>query len=488
MKFNFKKTLSFVLASVVAISTFTGCEKKEEVNSENEVSTLLWYVPGNKQADIESVLEEANKIIGEKINAKLDLQFVDNGAYSEKMTMAMASGTPYDLAFVGYNNNYRTATSKGGLYPIKEWVFASEELKNSMPQYAWDDVTYQGEIYAVPNVQIFAQAACAYFRKDLVEKYNFDVSTVKKTEDIEPFLEIIKKNEPDMYPIAAGNLVFRDYESDLKVDPLVSGVKAVEQPDGSVKAVKATEVTTTKEMAEKKYDWYKKGYIRKDVGSVIDDSQDKKAGKYAVSLAPTYKPGGEEEEKALYGYDVVSVLLEKPYVSLDKAKLTMIGIGKDSKNPEKSFELIKLMNLDKKLYNTISFGVEGKHYNKTGENRIELIENSGYAPNSAWMFGNQFNAYLLPGQGENDWIETEEMNNTDNVSSIIGFIPDTTAIRAEMTQIESVEAEYKTYLKGNKDPAEYFDSYKKELEDGGIQIMIDELQKQIDEFVASKKK
>ena len=70
----------------------------------------------------------------------------------------------------------------------------------------------------------------------------------------------------------------------------------------------------------------------------------------------------------------------------------MIGISRTSKNPEKAFKFIELVNTDKDLYNLICFGIEGKHYNLDENGRVVFNDQGGYIPKACWKFGNQFNA------------------------------------------------------------------------------------------------
>lgn len=39
------------------------------------------------------------------------------------------------------------------------------------------------------------------FKKDLVEKYNFDYKSVQTLKDLEPYLETLKENEPGITPV-----------------------------------------------------------------------------------------------------------------------------------------------------------------------------------------------------------------------------------------------------------------------------------------------
>ena len=87
----------FILFLMCVLMVFTATACKNDNETVNEVPTLVWYVHGDKQPDIASVMEEVNKTTIEKIGAKVDLQFIDQPAYSEKMNMMMASQTEFDL-------------------------------------------------------------------------------------------------------------------------------------------------------------------------------------------------------------------------------------------------------------------------------------------------------------------------------------------------------------------------------------------------------
>lgn len=56
----------------------------------------------------------------------------------------------------------------------------------------------------------------------------------------------------------------------------------------------------------------------------------------------------------------------------------------------------------------LCFGIEGEHYTKVADNRIETVENSKYFPNTAWMFGNVFHSYYVQGQEDGVWEATEK--------------------------------------------------------------------------------
>src|SRR5690606_26318174 len=61
-----------------------------------------------------------------------------------------------------------------------------------------------GHIYGIPNYQTVTKREGFIILKEMADKYDLDVDSIKTMADITPFLEKIKANEPDMIPIAMG--------------------------------------------------------------------------------------------------------------------------------------------------------------------------------------------------------------------------------------------------------------------------------------------
>lgn len=476
-----KKKIISILCAAALIMPMTACggEKKETGN--DGVKTLTWLVPGDKQSDTPKVLEEANKIIEQEIGARLDLQFIDAGAFTERMTMKMASSDDYDLCFTGFINNYAQAAENGGLLEIDELLDTVPDLKAAIPEAVWEAARYKGNLYAVPNMQIMTSTIAVQFKKDLVDKYNFDVTNVKTINDIEPFLEMVKNGEKGIYP----------YRTNYGITPwicskyeTINGDVAIDINDGT-KAFLRYNTPEFKEGVYKMYDWFKKGYIRQDVASVTDDTQDYNAGKYAVSLTG-WKPGIEQITKASLGYDVVFAPLNEPYMGIGAGTGTMIGISKKCKQPELAMKFIELINTNKELYNLICFGIKDVHYNLTDEGKIKYIDGAGYAPKADWKFGNQFNALLIDGQEDGLWEETQAYNDSAKKSPLLGFSFSTENVVNEISQCSTVSSEYKVLNSGAQDPDTYFDEFVSKMEVAGANKIADEAQKQIDEFFAQK--
>lgn len=482
-----KKFMVLCLAASLAVTGLAGCgDAKKGGGGKNP--TLTWFVPIQEQEDSKIVLEEANKIVEKEIGAKLDMKFIDTGAYSERMKMNMASGNDYDLCFTSHwLNVFVTAVDNGSLYDITDLV--SDKLKDTMPEYAWNAAKMGGRLYAVPNQQVMTNPLCVQAQKSLLEKYNFDWSSVKKIEDIEPFLKLIKENEPSYIP----------YRTRWGVEPWmcpkyattggVGSINVVISKDGDGKKfILKTETEEYKNGIKTLRDWYKKGYIRSDVASVGDDTAEYNAGKYAVGIS-SWAPG-QEANDAAKGLEWEYARLHEPFMQMSGPRAAMTAVGANSKNPELAVKFIELVNTNKELYNMLCYGIEGTHYTLNDDGKFKDVEGSKYQPKTDWALGNQFNALIREGMPDTVWEDTKRMNDEAIVSPIFGFEENVENYKSEISQIQSVGSEYNEGINYQMSDAEFekfYDEYLEKLNVAGQQKVLKELQSQLDEFWKNKK-
>ena len=479
----FKKITKFVAVClcICMILSMTACTEKK---NEEDIPTLVWYIPGSKAPDLAMVNEAVNKITVPKIGAKIDMQFIDDGAYAQRMTMNMASKSKFDICFTGFINQYDAAVRKKAFLDITEYL-EDTKLKEVIPEYAWEATQVDGKIYAVPNQQTFTQTLGVLFRKDLVDKYNFDINSVKTMKDLEPYLELIKNNEKDYYPIRQFKfeyLLGDKYEAMVDLGSLVYLKR-----DGSNEVIALPDIPELKEFVDLSHDWFNKGYLRPDIATVTSDSNEMYAGKYAV-WGQTWKQGVVEEEQAkMPDVEIVGVNLQSPYMTRFFATCTMYAVSATSENPEKAVKFLELLNTDKELYNLICWGVEGTHYEKIDENRIKADSEGGYFYNQSWKFGNCFNSYLLDNQDEDVWERTLEENNTADRSPILGLSVNADEVRVELANCSAIVSEYAYMRKGYLDPETYFGEYQRRLKEAGIDKIVEVAQKQVDEYIKNNK-
>ena len=384
------------------------------------------------------------------------------------------------MCFVGYNNPYQSAVKKGGLLELDKYLESSPLKEDPDLKLVLDNAKYDGHIYGIPNVQIMTGCTGLVFNKKLADEYGLDYDSITCLEDCEPYLEWVKNTHPEIYPFRTGQYgggwsfsEFSDSIQGMKIDNDTS--KVILEKDNEIK----------RKEAEKLHEWYEKGYIRKDVASVTDDSSEYNAGKYALSRA-AYKPGGETESNLLNpDNQIVLKKVGKAYLSYDAGLGCMTAINKRSTHPDESFKVLELANTDPVLMNMLSYGIEGKHYTLE-DGKVRKISGSGYNM-ASWKFGNVFNAYLLEGQEDDVVEQTRELHNSADQSNIKGFSFITDEVRTEIAQLETVRKKYKNIDNGAEDTAAYYDAYLSEIKQAGEEKLKDEIDKQLAEFEQSRK-
>lgn len=473
-----KKIISLLCASTLCLSMLAGCGDKKADN--NETVKLTWLLPSDAQDGLDEVISAANEITREKIGVEIDMVLIDNAAYQQKVNLMMTSGEQFDLVWTGYMNEYQKVAQDGGLKDITE-IVESVGMGEVIPEYYLESAKIDGKIYGIPNQQVISNPYALMVVTDLLKKYDFDPTTVKHIEDMEPFFEKVKANEPDIIPydpdLGAWTLEYKDVE----IGTNVTYKKGL--PDGKLYLVQET--SEYKQGMKKLNDWYNKGYIRKDVLSAGDTSAQKQNGKYACWNS-TWAPGAEATAKQNYKRDITFIKLEDPYVSRRSPLLTMTSVSATTKDAQKSVELIKLVNSDKDLFNLLTYGIKDNDYTIDSEGKVVVKEDKDYGI-SAWKLGNSFNAYLTQGQDDDTVEQTLEMNNTAEASALMGFVPKLTSFSSKVSQVQAINDEYTALTKGAVNPDGYYEEYVKRVNEAGQQEILKELQKQVDEFVKSKK-
>lgn len=499
-----KRLIAALLAMVLTAAAFVGCAPKSsdiDTNSDKPTSqddtskepepakevTLKIHAIMGQQADEASVFEAVNKMTVEKLNTKVNYIF-HGGAYGDKIQVIIASGEEYDICFTSsWYNNYNTNATKGAFVDITDMLeTTAPKLKAELPEYMWNASKINGKIFAVPNQQIVARALPIMAPKEYIEGTGVDLASIKDIASATDYFEKAKeKYGARFHGMTAVDMAdINGYE--MIVDGYTGG--AIKKDDATAKVVNFYETPEYKATLDQIADLAKRGLVDSEAITNGEYSEgQRKAKKISAFFTGTYKPGGDAEESVRAGYDcILEPLGQKPYVSTSSVIATMQGISKSSKNPERALQYLELLNTDKDLMNLLSYGIEGKHYTKISDNVIKLTPDSGYAHGSSWAIGNVFNTYVIEGQPEDVWTKTKEMNDSAVTSPILGFSFDTEPVKLQLTSVTKVAKEYEALGGGALEVEKGLKEMNAKMKTAGIDEVIAEMQRQIDEFMKTK--
>lgn len=509
---NFLRVKRFLLILLLASAVFvSGCgpNGSDANKADNEgVINLRWLLLGpGKQYDSERVWSEFNKKLEEKLpNTVLSIDCLTNSEFYEKWRLTTASGENVDLVWTGWLVPYVSEVRKGAYMPLDSLIDAyAPHIKEELPESLFEQARVDGKIYSVPNYQMIVNNRLGiYTPKELSDKY-MDCEKVEEvflknetmTEQcydlIEEYLENLKNKGLINLGLSTSTFYWfatKGYEE--VADPFV-----VRIGDPEFKIVNKFETPEVKLMFDKMADWFKKGYIRQDILALQNPRLDEgKKDKYVLWVHNDFK-NSAEGATLRYKYPIRVISAESRYYVKNGGPGTATAISSTSLHPEQAMKLLGLLQSDEgtDLFNMLVYGIEGEHYKKTSDRRIQTIDYMVQPDNTAkyglwkWAVGNTFKGYYtleVPDYWE-DYIKNE-VNAKAILSPIIGFKVNTDPIKTELLQINTVVKEYENSLMHGALPnhKSYYDDFIQKMKKNGSDRIVEVIQEQIDEYVREK--
>lgn len=453
---------------------------------------LVFAIPntGTPMTDLDQVIEEINKISLQKINATVKVNLIDWAAWNQQINLILAGNEQLDLLVTSAYMNYSSMVAKGQLVPLDDLLQEhGQGIMEAMDPVFYEGTRLNGKIYGVSSFRELVADYGFNARKDLLDKHQIDLSGIKSFEELEPIFELIKEKEPGIIPLVqrnTSNTVVGDMIAS-RVDNLGDGMGVLMLEDNNTTVVNLYETPQYREAVELARKWYNAGYIAPDAAT----SQEgyvalMKAGK-GFGYFSNMKPGFEVQETGLIGYEIEGVRLTPPVGGSSGPVAFMISIPSNTKYPEKAMQFMNLLYTDADIMNLLTLGIEGKHYVKTDNGQVRVpdgVENSGYVFNQ-WLIGNNSLTYLWEGWDPNQWENLKEFNRSAVYSPALGFLFDASNVKTEVAAVNNVISEYKAGLESGSVDPKVLPNFIDDLKKAGIDTIIAEKQRQLDEFLAA---
>ncbi|MFB5678863.1 ABC transporter substrate-binding protein [Paenibacillus terreus] len=454
--------------------------------------TLAIPVYGAVPKDMEEVQAEINKITQAEINTTITILPISVGAWSQQLNLMISGGEKLDLFFT-FGQSYGTDVAQGRLAALDEVLEKyGQGVVEAVGERNLEAARINGSLYGVPVTGVYGKRPEIALRKDMVEKYNIDVASINSLDDLESVFENIKKNEPNIYPLASGLASPLQYYRTY--DRLGDSLGVLMGYDNGLKVENYYESAEYEELLNLMNEWYKKGFINKDAATTQSTPDALiKSGK-AFSAMIVGEPGSDAVATRLMGHDmVVAPLMEETHKTTSDVLTGLYVIAQQSENPERAMMMLNLMYTNRELANLLVWGIEGKHYVKVSETQVTYPEgvdasNVGYQM-QAWIMGNPLITYVSSTQSPDHWEQVKKWNEEAIESKALGFFFDATPVKNELTAINNVIERYQAILEsGTVSPTDKLDEFRKALKAAGVDKYMAEKQRQLDEWAAANNK
>nr|WP_307992077.1 ABC transporter substrate-binding protein [uncultured Niameybacter sp.] len=450
--------------------------KKEEPKKDEKPVELVWWTIGNEPKELDAVNEAINEYTKEKLNVTLDIRYASWGDYGEKLSKIVQSGESYDIAFGAGITGYQDLANKGYFADLTPYLDETPNLKQFIPEALWQGMTVNGEIFGVPAYKDSAQAQYWIWQQPVVEELGIDITQMKTLQDLDPVLRKMKEAYPTKYPLMLqaneginGFIAMICKYDELLVSPYVT----VGYEDESATVVSPWEQENTMENLKMLHTWFKDGLINPDAATITENPKGR-----MISAAQGFPHAWTEAD----GVPVVYEKFYGPAFSTRTIQGSFLSVSAGSKNIDKALKVIELVNTDEKMRNLLAFGIEGVHYEKTGDTSIKKL-NDGYET-PAYSQGTFFNMYTVDPAPASMWQDLKAETETAISSPALGFTFNTQSVQNQIAACANIQSKYQpSLITGAANPEEIVPQMMEELNKAGYQEIIAEAQKQLNEYL-----
>lgn len=504
MKRRMKRMAAAILAATMVLSCFSGCGKNGTGGSKGgkeDPIVIDWYMmmptTSMQTEDIEMVEKAANEIIYPQTGCMLDFHFYDRATYTEKMRVMLTTGEKVDIVFLSGSGSFGSKAYLDISGMLEEYA---PDILEKVDDIAWQAVTVDGAIRAIPGQNSWSRTWGWALKKDLVEKYNFDYQNVHSLEDLEPFLEAVKNGESGITPILMTKTGMLSAPGQQTWCNQIAGCIVYDTNAGKfVRQLVDNEETISR--YKLMWKWYQKGYIAKDALALDSYQSEAKTGKYAVlNNVGSYDATGVKSTN-YYGFETVEIFtgLTK---NIDASGVAVVSnaIASTCPHPEKALEVLNLVWKDPNLSNLLAYGIEGVHY-VVNEERSAEIGSRSIIPDSGsditYMVAHNWLGPLWD-QWDSTWNSLEALEELKGINEMVkaqgtlpecfGFTFDSKGYETQVASVAAVMSASKIVLETGSSPD--VDAYLKEvnqrLTKAGIDILLEEVNRQYEEWLKTK--
>lgn len=495
-----KKLIALLLIATLALGLLTGCAGSDgndgdagsaaPQNDESPYEIVMAYFCMTNYADVQAVSDAMSEITLEKINATVKLLPMDVVSYLQQMPLMLSGDEKLDTLLISQNFSMSSQIAQGQLVDITDLVEKlCPDAIEAIGAENLDACKVNGVLYGLPPTKEYGVQYGAVMRKDLVEKYDINIDAITTWEDLGPVFEIIKANEPEIYPLVSFDSstsiseMILGSEFDLCQDKM--GVVYLDDQEGTV--VNLFETSEYRSAIDLVRSWYNSGYVYKDITTTQETGESLMAAGKAFCWLANMKPGYAEQESKNTGVEMVQVNISDGISCTQDVAALQMGIARNCENVEKTLEFLNLLYTDADLMNLLANGIEGQHYvlNEQGKATLpEGVTDSGYVFNH-WEIGNNFITYLWDSDVDDLWGMTEEFNSNTYKSPAFGLSFDLSEVSTEVAAVSSTMSQYRMVLEnGTVDAESMLPQFVDKLQSAGINEIISVKQAQMDEFLS----
>jgi len=520
MKKGMNKVLLLALVTAMIVGALAGCgssvptNEKESADTSQEGKTyngadisehvdLRMYLLGERTPDFDEVYDEINKILEDKLNCSVSVDFLTWGEHDKKYSLLFSSQEDFDLIFTASSwGHYEQTVALGGFYPMTEEfvkTYASG-IWEVVPEVAWSQAKINDAPYMVPNYQKEHSQDVFAVRKDLMEKY--DINDITSWDELRKFY--LACADDGIY--AANGAPFYQYFQDKGLSTTGGAPKGGElilyncQDQDDLSFTYLLDWDGFEEYCKEAKELADAGCWSADTLNSNDDRQTGLLTGRTAGMMWNMDSCWKYAKEANAEHPDWNVTLCDPVSSQPKKVSSYINNGMainvNSKNPERAMMVLNEFYTNPQIQDLTMLGIEGKHWEAAGDNQYKIIDDSTYGIDSncnwGWKNENIFRTEYVEERtaldAVRDTMKESFLSNEKEEHIYDGFNFDSSNVTTQMAAVEAAVGNYyDPLINGLQEDVEgSIEKMKAALESAGIRDIIAEMEKQASEYAAKK--
>ena len=506
-----KKFFVVLLTVVVVFGVLAGCQRTGsqagQAGNRSRAVELRMYLLGDPAPDYDLMLAELNKLVMRDLNATLVVNWIGWGDLSTKYPLVLASGEPIDLIYTSNWAFFMSSASRGGFMSLNDLLaeHAPKTFAEMSPE-AIEQASIDGKIFMLPMNYDEINPHGWVVRGDLRRKYN--IGEIRTLDDFGAFLNAVSRNEQGMIPFNAGPfdvelqtsvLLYENYWNHK--DAFGDANFLYDMRDPAARVLHLVETPQYEQFVIKMRDWYNRGYWSRSVLQNRIDARDSLENGRTAALVlniGTFEGLWQNINSANPEWDLEWFMMGPdmptfvhPYINDGMA------IPTTSRNPIIAMKFLEKVHQDEEYYNFLFYGIRGKHYELTEDNKLTLPagvtpETNGFPAGVSCPWGfldRKFYKASADANQETLRIRREVLAPNAIIPTLISFLFDAEPVKTEYAAIKGLEDQYFKPLNFGliENPVAYLAQYREMLRRAGIEKVKAEMQRQADEYLASNR-
>lgn len=498
-------------------------EQTEEVKELDPVTIQFWIGGPGKQKDSDRVWEAFNEKLQEYVpNTTVEITCMPTAEYKEKYPQMLASGEAVDLTWIAsWVTGSNQLIMDGNLMALDDLVDEyGQGIKETlgedvldMHRYPKDDklyylISWQG-LYS--NVRAFkvptelAQLAGDTWLEDtqkVVTKWWNEYSSPDDLQAVFDQLDIyfaaLKENDKLYAGLTQATFGAWLYPNRLSSESSLQMYNiGVPHMDESFTVIDTIQSDYYRVYAQNMAEFYKKGYIRSDIASLEKNTLSfVKGGEYTpntsvIDVHNDLTPSAAQMYSATAGVDISLIQIENEGY-LSKGDATAMAIPYCADEPERAMMVLNALYTEPELYQLLIYGFEGEHYTDNGDGTITTDYGAQGTSDSnyglwKWTVGTCKNSLVTQADVAGYYDELQAQEKDAIISSFINFVFDDSNVTDVVASLKAIDGEYKSMIDNGYMGDEWeatLDKWISERKAAGVDRLIEELQNQINDYVA----